>query len=355
MKKAAVLLLLSLGILSSCRTVHFDATASEEPFEREEGIRSREDEEKRNERELLDITVEEELKEVDVEKTVIYVDRPVYSPKQEEEPPRPAGAAEAVRESTGAAIQVPLKYVNGVMFYPWDETFVYEIYCQPYRITDIRLEPGEQVLETPFLSEEKVWEIGAGVSRKNGRDAQHFFVKPTYANLTTSMIIITDRRVYHILLKSYKDTFMVMVQWEYPASMPFTVKTEAMNRRVQELSGDPLEVNPEFLSFDYKMSYSLFKKPAWIPLRVYDDGRKTYIKLDEKMLHMESPVIFNQSDERINYRVNKNLAVIDGLIEKITLRRGKEKVVITKKKYKTHPAAARDEQGAAAVEKTRAE
>jgi type IV secretion system protein VirB9 len=94
----------------------------------------------------------------------------------------------------------------------------------------------------PFLSEEKVWEIGAGVSRKDGRDVQHFFVKPTYANLTTSMIIITDRRVYHILLKSFKDT-MVMVRWEYPTAMPFTVKTEAMNRRVRELTNDSLHIS----------------------------------------------------------------------------------------------------------------
>jgi type IV secretion system protein VirB9 len=216
----------------------------------------------------------------------------------------------------------------------------------PYRTTDIRLEPGEQVLEMPFLSEEKVWEIGAGVSRKEGRDVQHFFVKPTYANLTTSMIIITDRRVYHILLKSFKETCMVMVEWEYPPAMPFTVKTEAMNRRVRELANDSLTVSPEFLSFDYKMSYSLFKKPVWIPKRVYDDGRKTYIELDEKMLHTESPVIFNRRNERINYRVSINLAIIDGLIEKITVRRGKEKVVITKKKYRAPVAVSEPESAA---------
>jgi type IV secretion system protein VirB9 len=333
MKKTTVYLLLSLIILPSCRTVHFDVTLHGEPYEQEQDIRSPEEEEARNEREFEEILIEEELKETDVERTVIYVDRPVYSPEREEEAPRPGGT-EAARESTGAAVQVPMKYVNGMMFYPWDETFVYEIYCQPFRTTDIRLEPGEQVLEMPFLSEEKVWEIGAGVSRKNGQDVQHFFLKPTYSNLTTSMIVITDRRVYHLLLKSYKDTYMVMVQWEYPPAVPFTVKTEAMNRRVQELSGDSSAVNPEFLSFDYKMSYSLFKKPAWIPRRIYDDGRKTYIELDERMLHTESPVIFNGRNERINYRVKKNLVIIDGLIGKITLRRGKEKITVTKKKYR---------------------
>jgi type IV secretion system protein VirB9 len=356
MKQVIFPLVLAVSVLSSCRTVHFDVTLREEPFEQAEHVRSLKEEEALNERELEEIAIEEELKEVDVEKTVIYVDRPVYSPEQQEEAPGPAGAA-AVAGSAKAALQVPLKHVNGMMYYPWDETFVYEIHTMPYRTTDIQLEPGEQVLEMPFLSEEKVWEIGAGVSRKGGRDVQHFFVKPGYANLTTSMIIITDRRVYHLLLKSFKDTFMVMVQWEYPPSMPFTVKTGAMNRRVQELSGDSLTVNPEFLSFDYKMSYSLFKKPVWLPRRVYDDGRKTYIELDEKMLHTESPVIFNHSNERINYRVKKNLVIIDELIEKITVRRGKEKITIAKKKYKTPvvTVTGNGEPDAATVEKKQAE
>jgi type IV secretion system protein VirB9 len=71
---------------------------------------------------------------------------------------------------------------------------------------------------------------------------------------------------------------------------------------------------------------------------------------------MESPVIFNKRNERVNYRVKKNLVIIDELIEKITIRRGKEKIAITKKKYKEPvvPAAAQTEQNAA-VEKAQAE
>jgi type IV secretion system protein VirB9 len=318
--------------LFSCRTVQFDKTAESGPAEKTGGIRNFKEELVQDQKEQEKLFIEEELKEVDIERTVIYLDRPVYSPAEEPAASPPSGEA-AVNLSTQKSIQIPLKFINGKMYYPWDETFTYEIHCQPYRTTDIQLEPGEQVLEMPFLSEEKVWEIGAGVSRKNGQDVQHFFVKPTFPNLTTNMIIITDRRVYHLLLKSFKDRWMVMVQWEYPGVMPYTIKTEAMNRRTSELTGDGLLVNPEFLSFDYRMTYSLFKKPVWIPKRVYDDGRKTYIELDEKMLHTEAPVIFNRRNERINYRVQKNLAVIDELIEKITVRRGREKVTITKKKY----------------------
>jgi type IV secretion system protein VirB9 len=331
MKKLCTVLLAALCLLS-CRTVQFSQTADAGPAEKSGDIRSFEEELARDRREQESLFIEEELKEVDIAQTVIYLDRPVYSPVETPPEAPPSGEA-AVTRSTGQSIQVPLKFSNGTMYYPWDESFTYEIHAQPYRTTDIQLEPGEQVLEMPFLSEEKVWEIGAGVSRKNGQDVQHFFVKPTYAALTTSMIIITDRRVYHLLLKSFKDRWMVMVQWEYPGMMPYTIKTEAMNRRAAELTGDGLLVNPEFLSFDYRMTYSLFQKPLWLPRRVYDDGRKTYIELDEKMLHTEAPVLFNNRNERINYRVRKNLVIIDELIEKITVRRGREKVTITKKRY----------------------
>ena len=188
-------------------------------------------------------------------------------------------------------------------------------------------------MEMPFLSEWDVWEVAAGVSRQGGLDVQHFFVKPTLSRLTTSMIIITDRRVYHLMLKSFSDVHMAMVKWRYPNILPFTLaggEIDGINRKTQSVS----MVDASMLSFDYKMSYSIFKKPVWTPERVYDDGRKTYIILPRIILHMEYPGLFNKKNERINYRVSENMIIIDSLIEKVTLRLGKEKVTIQKKNYK---------------------
>lgn len=56
--------------------------------------------------------------------------------------------------------------------------------------------------------------------------------------------------------------------------------------------------------------------------------------MNETVLHMTSPVLFNHKNERINYTVNKNLIVINELIEKVTMHVGKEKVSIKKKYYK---------------------
>jgi type IV secretion system protein VirB9 len=320
-------------LLGACRTTHFDMTDQAGPAEPEAGVESLGEEERADRAKMKAYAIEEELKEVDIEPTVIYIDRPVYSPDPKPGP-EPAKGAQAVKDSDSAALQIPMRYVNGVMYYPYDDSFEYEIHTQPYRTTDVMLEPGEQVLEMPYLSEEKVWEVGAGVSRRNGQDVQHFFLKPAYKELATSMIIITDRRVYHLLLKSFPDRYMVMVQWEYPPGMAYHVKTDAMEaRRINRALNAAAGVSPEFLSFDYKMTYSIFKKPLWLPQRVYDDGAKTYIQMDERMLHAVSPVLFNHRNERINYRVLKNLIVIDELIEKVTLRRGKQKVTITKKYY----------------------
>ena len=68
--------------------------------------------------------------------------------------------------------------------------------------------------------------------------------------------------------------------------------------------------------------------------------------MDEKVLHTQSPVLFNHRNERINYRVEKNLIVIDELIEKVTLRRGKEKVTVKKKNYVEPKAAEESEKEA---------
>lgn len=329
--KKLFLVLMTVTVLFSCRTVDFEDAGSEQGIENTEA-KSLAEEEKLNEAELHNMKVLEEEKTVDIQKTIVYVEKPVYLPPEEPEPKKVKGKA-AAQKSTESSICEPQKYNHGTMYYDFDPDFTYIIYTQPYRVTDIMLEPGEQVIEMPFLSETQVWEVGAGVSRTGGVDTQHFFIKPACTALTTSFIIITDRRVYHLLLKSYKDAYMTQVKWQYPNLMPFNLKTEAMEEQINRMSKQTTGIDPKYLSFDYKMTYSAFRKPYWIPERVYDDGQRTYIVMKDTVLHMATPVLFNKSNQKINYIVDKNIIIVDELIEKLTLRIGKDKVKITKKKY----------------------
>ena len=333
--KVIAILIIAISFVG-CTTTKDMEPFNEFKTEALDGAVSLQEEEKKIEKEDEALMVEALQKQVDIEKTIVYIEKPVYRPiedKTNELTRKKLDGQETVKEAMRSALKTPERYSSGKMFYDFDENFVYEIYCAPYRITDIELEPGEEILETPFVSEPEVWQVGAGVSKYKGLDVQHFFVKPSYSKLTTTMIIITNRRIYHILLKSFKDDYMAMVKWNYPIQMPYTIKSE-MAHPDSKIKTVLEGISPEFLSFDYKMKYSPFKKPIWLPTRVYDDGRKTYIELDEKVLNAELPALFDQKNNIINYRVRKNILIVDSLITKVTLKLNKSKVVIEKKKTK---------------------
>lgn len=274
--------------------------------------------------------VKEAVQEQNSNENILVIERPVYYPESKASAnEKPKSGKEAAVQSLSEAIQKPEQYKSGTFYYQFNENWVYEVYAQPLHLTDIELEPGEIVTSNPLLSEnETVWELTAGVARdpETGLQVQHLFVKPAYANLNSTLIIITDRRVYHFNLKSYKDTYMAMVKFRYAGKRNVWAKPE-----VNETSNYIKTSNPEFLSFDYTTSYSKNNKPDFVPTMVYDDGSFTYIQVDEKVLHSKLPVLFNEKNEIINYEVKSNVFVIPKLITKVSLRIGKEKVIIEKK------------------------
>lgn len=326
--------------LSSCRTTKDMERIQEKEGEAEQetgGAQSQEELEQINEAELRKIFVEKEAKVQDVEDTVVFVDRPVYVPSEQRDPATERGnktGVDAVEESQKRSTMEPELYNRGTFYYQFNENLVYEVYAQPYHLTDIILEKGEVVTGTPLLSEdETVWELTAGVSKDplTGEDIQHLFIKPAYSNLDSSLVIITDRRVYHFRVKSFKSTHMAMVKFTYPQSRNQWARKRGS--AAVEIENDFVRItNPEFLSFDYKIKYSAWRKPDFLPKRIYDDGASTYIQVNDIVLQKKLPVLFNEKNEIMNYAVKKNVFVVPRLANVLTLRLGKEKVTIIKKK-----------------------
>lgn len=331
-------------LLASCSTTK-DLEKDVNRTEAEETeARSEEEQEQLNEAEMRGIFISEELKVQDVDDTVVFVDRPVYVPEQRDAPELERSGKsgyDAAVESQKRSTVKPEQYKAGTFFYQYNENLVYEVYAQPYHLTDIILERGEVVMGAPLLSEdESVWELTANVAKdaETGEDVQHLFIKPAYSKLDSSLVIITDRRVYHFRIKSYADTHMAMVKFSYPKKR--NVWARKPDARSASAESDFVRVsNPEFLSFDYKMKYPMFRKPEFLPKRVYDDGQSTYIQVDDIVLQKKLPVIFNERNEIVNYSVKKNIFVIPRLISTVTLRLGKEKVTVTKKKTGAKAAA----------------
>lgn len=229
------------------------------------------------------------------EPRIIEIERPVYAPPAGAVPPSRESGRTAVQQSNRAGILEPAEYSRAAMIYDYHADWVYEIYTQPLRASDIRLEPGEQVLEAPFISDSERWMLGAGVSREAGLpvQVQHIYVKPTEVSIEASLIINTDKRVYHIILKSFRDIHMPIVRWRYPETgMPHNFISSQETRA----SGAPADagmeiagIDPRFLSFNYRIGYRLGRKPKWLPALVYDDAKKTYITFPEQVLQFELP------------------------------------------------------------------
>jgi type IV secretion system protein VirB9 len=260
---------------------------------------------------------------------VVYVEKPVYIPEGTPYTPPPSGRA-AVAGSNAAGILEPKDYSKAVMVYDYDRDFVYEVYTQPLRATDICLEPGEQVTETPFVSDSERWLLGAGISLENRMNVQHIYVKPTVHGIEASLIINTDRRVYHLIIKSFKDIHMPVVRWKYHSPLPGTYIGLPSPERGGEIAGP----DPRFLSFNYRVTYSWnwFKKPRWLPNLIYDDGKKTYVTFPLDISRGELPAVFENRGDIVNYRTTGNVIIIDKLIEKITVKLDGGEIVIEKKK-----------------------
>jgi type IV secretion system protein VirB9 len=276
---------------------------------------------------------------VRTEREYVFIEKPIYVPPQENSQRITTGVP-SVQSSTAEGTISPADYTHASRMYDYDSNQVFEIYTQVLRLTDIYLEPGELSLDDPFISDSDRWVIGAGVSQENGVLIQHIYIKPKAINLEATMIINTDRRVYHLLLRSYAAVYMPIVRFRYYDSVirktyiPPTAQQNTAERHLEQNSTEQLEyLDPRYLSFNYTARYGLFRRrPVWMPNRVYDDGKKTYIVFPEAVLQREMPGIFENKNDIVNYRVLENIVIIDKLIEKITIQYQNRSITVEKKK-----------------------
>jgi type IV secretion system protein TrbG len=272
----------------------------------------------------------------------IYIEKPIYYP--ENAPQASPKAGDAVQNATSQGVMKPKDYNGAMILYDYDEKLVYQVFTMPLRVSDIYLEPGEKVIEQPFCGDTTRWSIGGGVSKTGGVDTQHLYLKPSEEGLETTLIINTDRRIYHLIIKSFKDTFMLAVMWRYPGfGLPYDFLTENNQKKgssdqgktqgenQSESSAATFGIDPALMSTDYTVSYPKNNPPEWLPTLVVDDGNKTYIVLPETVIHHELPAVFGENGEIVNFRVKDNIFVIDRLMRKMQLKLRSTTVEIKKK------------------------
>lgn len=216
----------------------------------------------------------------------------------------------AIRQASDASL------VGALHEFAYERGALYAIQASPQRITDIALEPGEALLSVS-AGDTTRWIVGDARSGNGASGQAHVLVKPNAANLSTNLVIMTDRRVYHVELKSVTGTAMAAVSWRYPAELML-----ANNPAPPPAPPAPPSFSPEQLNLRYRIDGD---KPDWRPLAAFDDGRQVFIEMPEAMKTLEAPPLFvigDEGPELTNYRVVGKYYVVDRLFAKAELKLG---------------------------------
>jgi len=210
-------------------------------------------------------------------------------------------------------------YFNAVQVFPYSAGALYQVYASPGQITDIALEPGEQLTGSgPLAAGDTVRWIVADTESGNGDTRRvHIMVKPTRAAIETNLVVNTDRRTYLIELRSREKPYMPSVAWFYPE-----------DRSSRAKAVPPTPVIPEVEQRRYRYSIE-GDHPPWRPINVFDDGRKVYVEFSPGIAQGEMPPLFvigqDGKPELVNYRVYTNILIADRLFAAAELRLGGEK------------------------------
>jgi len=235
-------------------------------------------------------------------------------------PPSPAELR--VRAANRAATLEPVAagYINAVHVYPFSDGAIYHVLTAPGQVTDIALQPGE-ALGAVAAGDTVRWVIGDTTSGTGEGKRTHVLVKPFSAGLSTNIIITTDRRTYHLALSSAERSAMVALSWTYPQDQLIALKAAEDRATAAQPVASGLSVDQ--LHFDYAISGD---RPAWRPLRAFDDGRQTFIEFPASLGSGEAPPLFlidaKGAAQLVNYRVQGRYYVVDRLFETAELRLG---------------------------------
>ena len=230
-----------------------------------------------------------------------------------------------VRSATRSATIEPVAagFISGAQVYPFSEGTIFQVYAAPGLVTDIMLQPGENLVAVASGDTAR-WVIGDTTSGSGEGKQTHVLVKPFSAGLLTNLVITTDRRAYHVRLVSTSATALSSMRWSYPQDELLAVRRQAEAAQVAApvATGIPIEQ----LHFNYAISGD---RPAWRPLRVFDDGMKTYVEFPASLATGEAPPLFvigaDGKAELVNYRQRDRFYVVDRIFDAAELRLGLKK------------------------------
>lgn len=214
-------------------------------------------------------------------------------------------------------------------------TFLYgatmpSVICSPLKITDIQLEVGEK-LKSIQAGDTARWNFSTDVSGSGKNEVVHIIVKPLDLGINTNLIIFTNRRTYNLKLVSKKYVWTPIINFTYNSSLQsslikykkYQMKKAENYRKLNSFEKSPQSrVDINNLDFNYEIDGDV----KWKPIRVYNDGIKTFIQMPKSISVQEAPVLVvldsSSNKNLVNYRLKEDKYIVDKLFNSAMLLLG---------------------------------
>ncbi|MBB3892888.1 type IV secretion system protein VirB9 [Phenylobacterium haematophilum] len=246
---------------------------------------------------------------------------------------RPAPGYRTVYSANAHSRDLPASgaYVNAALYYAFEPGRLYTVNTSPRFLTVIALRPGEKLI-SKAAGDTVRWVLGETVQGSGVSEQVLVMLKPTRGSLRTNVILTTDQRTYLLEAVSREgEAYTSVVNWTYALDEAREAQAaKAADARGVVASG--LAVDQ--LHFDYDIRPIKSKSPNWQPLRVFDDGLKTYIQFPTNLGASEAPPLFvigaDRQAQLVNYRYLNGYYVVDRLIDVAELRLGEKRQTVVR-------------------------
>lgn len=243
------------------------------------------------------------------------------------------------------SVNLPVAGAGGVVRFPFGSVQP-SIVCAVLQVCDVALQPGEQV-NGIHLGDAARWSVEPAISGAGPTETMHLIIKPLDVGLETSLAVHTNRRSYHMRLRSHRTEYMPLVAFTYPEDQQAKWDMARLREQKAEQArqDNTIPQTGEYLG-NLNFEYSVDGSVAWKPTRVYNDGKKTIIEMPTAMSQTEAPTLlvvrkdgglFSDAETvMVNYRVQNNRYIVDSVFDKAILVAGvgssQDRVTITRSK-----------------------
>lgn len=238
--------------------------------------------------------------------------------KDDDNVPSSGLLAKQATENAFQYISSSTAFTESMAVYDYIPNRIYEIITSPSGITDLRMQPGEEIAANAIANGADSWTFQTAYSVEDGQTIQHLFIRPLKVGLDTSFILLTNLRTYYFRIASFETYYFTALKFRYPTETSDGVYVrEGFDKVIEEKKAAASEYTIDLSNANYNYTIKATKgKPAWLPQLVVSSGVSTYIQLPVSVANSDDlPSIYlvkNNEETLINYRyISSNLLKVD--------------------------------------------